>query len=119
MENKDVNVKLKPKLLLCQEHELELNFYCETCKRLVCHYCITKAHSNHKHNTAKEVANKYRKEMDEIMEPVQKVISKVSDVCQQVSMTRDRIQNRLLKLKSRSIGIISNYSEDYSNKDLG
>ena len=99
--NNNVNVKLKLKLLHCKEHELELNFYCETCKQLVCHYCITKAHLNHKHNTAKDVASKCGIEMDEIMEPVHEMISKLSEVCEKVTMTREKIQQPTIEAEKQ------------------
>ena len=101
-ENNDgINVKLKPKPLHCKEHELELNFYCETCKQLVCHYCITKAHLNHKHNTAKDVANKCRIEMDETMKPVHEMISKLSEVCEKVAMTREKVQQQTIEAEKQ------------------
>ena len=62
----------KAKFALCQEHEIELNFYCETREQLVCHYCIMKDHFQHEHDTVKKVANKYRQQMDDIMNPVDK-----------------------------------------------
>ena len=97
MENKDVSIKLKPKPLMCPQHELELNFYCETCERLVCHYCITKKHFNHKHNTAKDVAGKHRAEMDEAMKPVDRLITILSERHQKVTMTRERIEQQTIE----------------------
>ena len=58
-EKKDIVVRPKAKPLLCQEHELELNFYCDTCEQLVCRYCTTTDHTGHKHNTVKKMANKH------------------------------------------------------------
>ena len=54
----DIKDKIKPKkqVLLCKKHDIELKFYCETCKELVCLYCTTKAHSTHSHDAIKEVA---------------------------------------------------------------
>ena len=43
----NITIKPKPKFLPCQEHEIELKFYCETCDQLVCHYCIMKDHLKH------------------------------------------------------------------------
>ena len=100
-ENNDINVNLKPRPLYCQEHELELSFYCETCKQLVCHYCITKAHLNHKHNTAKDVANKYRIEMDEIMEPVHEMINELYEVCHKVTVTSEKIQHQTIEAEKQ------------------
>jgi len=71
------SVKPKARFALCR-HEIELNFYCETCKELVCHYCITKDHFPHKHNTVEKVASKYRQQMEDAMKPVGKMIEGIS-----------------------------------------
>ena len=86
-----ITIKPKSKFALCQEHELELNFYCETCDQLVCQYCIMKDHLKHDHDTVKKMATKHRKELDKIMEPVEKMIEGLSVVCKKVSNTRDKI----------------------------
>ena len=87
-----VTIKPKSKVALCQEHELELNFYCETCDQLVCHYCIMKDHFRHDHDTVKKMATKHRKELDKIMEPVGKMIEGVSVACKKVSNERNNIR---------------------------
>ena len=86
-----ITIKPKSKSALCQEHELELNFYCETCDQLVCQYCIMKDHLKHDHDTVKKMAIKHRKELDKIMEPVEKMIEGLSVACKKVSHTRDKI----------------------------
>ena len=86
-----ITIKPKSKFALCQEHELELNFYCETCDQLVCQYCIMKDHLKHDHDTVKKVATKHRKELDKIMEPVDKMIKGLSVARRKVSNTSDKI----------------------------
>ena len=86
-----ITITPKSKFALCQEHELELNFYCETCDQLVCQYCIMKEHFNHDHDTVKKMASKHRKELDKIMEPVEKMIEGLSVACKKVSNVRDKI----------------------------
>ena len=88
---KKIVIKPKAKYAMCQKHELELNFYCETCDQLVCHYCIVKDHLKHDHDTVKEMAVKHRKELDKIMEPVGKMIDGLSVVRKKVSNMRDKI----------------------------
>ena len=90
-KKEEVAIKSKAKYAMCQKHELELNFYCETCDQLVCHYCIMKDHLKHDHDTVKEMAIKHRKELDKIMEPVEKMIEGFSVACKKVSNTRDNI----------------------------
>ena len=87
-----ITIKPKSKSAQCQEHELELNFYCETCDQLVCHYCIMKDHLKHDHDTVKKMATKHRKELDKIMEPVEKMIEGLSVARKKVSNTRDKIR---------------------------
>ena len=90
-KKEEVAIKPKAKYAMCQKHELELNFYCETCDQLVCHYCIMKDHLKHDHDTVKEMAIKHRKELDKIMEPVEKMIEGFSLACKKVSNMRDKI----------------------------
>ena len=86
-----ITIKPKSKFALCQEHELELNFYCETCDQLVCHYCIMKDHLKRDHDTVKKMATKHRKQLDKIMEPVEKMIEGLSIARKKVSNMRDKI----------------------------
>ena len=86
-----MTIKPKSKFVLCQEHELELNFYCETCDQLVCHYCMMKDHFKHDHDTVKKMATKHRKQLDKIMEPVEKMIEGLSVARKKFSNTRDKI----------------------------
>ena len=86
-----ITIKPKSKFVMCSKHELELNFYCETCDQLVCHYCIMKDHLKHDHDTVKEMATKHRKELDKIMEPVEKMIERLSVARKKVSNTRNNI----------------------------
>ena len=91
-EKKDINVRPKAKPLICQEHDLELNFYCDTCEQLVCIYCTMTDHVGHKHNTVKKMANKHREEMDKIIEPVDIMIAELSKAHHKVTATREKIQ---------------------------
>ena len=86
-----ITIKPKSKFALCQEHELELNFYCETCDQLVCHYCIMKDHLKHDHDTVKKMATKHRKQLDKIIEPVEEMIEGLSVARKKVSNMRDKI----------------------------
>ena len=91
-EKKDINVRPKAKPLLCQEHDMELNFYCGTCEQLVCHYCTTTDHFGHEHNTAKKMANKNRAELDDIIKPVEEMIGELSKTHQKVTTTREKVE---------------------------
>lgn len=47
-------------LLKCPDHDLELQFYCESCEKLICIYCTMNRHANHSHGAIKEKAAKHR-----------------------------------------------------------
>ena len=85
------NLRPKAKPMLCKDHDLDLNFFCETCDQLVCHYCTTNEHNGHVHNSVKKLANKHRKEMEKIMEPVEKMIDDLSALRQEVTATGEEI----------------------------
>ena len=91
-EKKDINVRPKAKPLLCQEHDMELNFYCGTCEQLVCLYCTTTDHNGHEHNTVKKMANKNRMELDDIIKPVEEMIGELSKAHQNVTTTREKVE---------------------------
>ena len=91
-EKKDINVRPKAKPMLCQEHDMELNFYCGTCEQLVCHYCTTTDHNGHEHNTVKKMANKNRAELDDIIKPVEEMIGELSKAHQKVTTTREKVE---------------------------
>ena len=90
VQSKKEGITIKPKSTsaLCQKHELELNFYCETCDQLVCNYCVMKDHIKHDYDTVKKMAIKHRKDLDE---PVEKITEGLSVACKKVGNARDKI----------------------------
>ena len=89
----DIKDKVKPKkqVLLCKKHDIELKFYCETCKELVCLYCTTKAHSTHSHDAIKEVAAKHREQLKKTTAPLKDMITKLSQVHSNISDTKEKM----------------------------
>ena len=55
---KDIYEQPNTKLKLCQELDMELNFYCGTCEQVVCQCCTTTDHNGYEHNTVKKMFNK-------------------------------------------------------------
>ena len=90
-KKESITIKPKSKFALCQEHELELNFYCVTCDQLVCQNCTMEDHLKHDHDTVNKMATKHRKELDKIMEPVAKMIKGLSIACKEVNDMRYEI----------------------------
>ena len=91
-KKEEFNLQLKVKRLLCPDHStLELDFFCETCDQLICHYCTTNEHNGHVHNSVKKMANKHRKELEKIIEPVEKMIIDLSASREKVAATGEEI----------------------------
>ena len=110
LQSKMKEVKLRPKAkqMLCPDHDLDLNFFCETCDQLVCNYCTTNEHSGHVHNSVKKMANKHRKELEKIMEPVEKMIVDLSALCQQVKAAGEDVGSQTTKIHQQ----IDSYYEE-------
>ena len=92
LSNVSSDIILQPKgaTTLCPEHDNELKYYCETCKELVCLYCTTKKHSTHEHETVKKVIGKHRRNLDNVIAPVNKIIDSLSQAHEQVdAMVKD------------------------------
>ena len=109
-KKKKVNLRPKAKEMLCPDHELGLKFFCETCDQLVCHYCTTNEHSGHVHNSVKKMANKHRKELEKVMEPVEKMIVDLSALRQKVKATGEDIGSQATEVDQQ---IDSYYEELY------
>ena len=62
--NKDL-IQSKSKFPTCQEHDLELEYYCETCGKLVCVLC-TGEHEDHKYDVVKKFVSKFQSELNKI-----------------------------------------------------
>ena len=79
-------IVLQPKAdtMLCAEHENELKYYCESCKKLVCLYCTTKKHSTHEHEIVKKVIGNHRSNLDNVVAPVNKILKSLFQARQQV-----------------------------------
>ena len=91
LQSKKEGDTVNSEFALCQEHQLEIKFYCETCDQLACQNCITKEHFNHDCDIVKKMATKHRKELDKIMEPVEKMIEGLSVSREKLSNTREKI----------------------------
>ena len=90
--NKDL-IQSKSKFPTCQEHDLELEYYCETCEKLVCLQC-TREHDNHEYNVAKKFANKYQSELNKVTAPIEVMIEDLSKVHNSVEDIRTAIRQK-------------------------
>ena len=82
--SQDTVLKPKAVTMLCSEHDNELKYYCESCKELVCLYCTTKKHDTHEHEIVKKVVGKHRKNLDDAVAPINKIIDSLLQAHQQV-----------------------------------
>ena len=77
----------------CQQHDLELENYCETCKKLVCIQC-TREHEGHKCDSVRKFANKYQSKLEDITASIQvkrKDVSKLyNSIMQQIALIRQQ-----------------------------
>ena len=97
-KREDVTVRLKHKALLCNEHDMVLEIYCNTCNQLICLYCTNKEHHGHDHNTVKKCAITHREEMDQIMVPVDMMIDRLSGVCDEVIASSKDIETQEMEI---------------------
>jgi len=79
--NKNVPLQTKPTTVMCEKHNVELLFYCETCEELICMCCTTKEHSGHNHKAVKQSVGKYREELKKITTPVKDMNNRLSKAC--------------------------------------
>ena len=62
------------KLLYCSKHtQQELDYYCETCNKVICHSCTMSDHDGHVHITSKMAVTKNRDELTKMAAPVEKM----------------------------------------------
>ena len=92
--NKGATLEVKAKIPSCKEHEYELKHYCETCEELVCLYCTMKGHSDHSHDTVKNMAGKHRNKLKEITAPVDEMIRGLAEAYDNIDKTRKNIKQR-------------------------
>ena len=87
-----VPLRTKPKTVMCEKHNIELSFYCETCKELICMCCSTQEHSEHSHNAADQLAGKVRDELKKITAPVKEMKECLSRACNNLNEMAKEIE---------------------------
>ena len=110
--NKDL-IQSNCKFPKCQQHGLELENYCETCKKLVCTQCATE-HKGHKCDVVRKFVNKYQSELEEITALIQEMFEDVSKLCNSI-----KEQIAILRQQGDEFNIeIDSYYDEVSNKLL-
>ena len=80
----------------CPEHKKnELDYYCETCDKLLCWYCTTKKeHAEHAHELVEKMASKHRSVLAEIIAPVEEMSENLSKAEANIVSTQEKIKEQ-------------------------
>ena len=92
--NKDAPIQAKVKIPLCEEHDEQLKYYCETCDELVCMYCTVTKHNGHNHGSVKQMGTKHRNELKKITDPVEGMIKNLSEAHDNIEKMRKKTRVR-------------------------
>ena len=90
--NKDL-IQSKSKFPTCQEHDIELEYYCETCEKLVCVQC-TGEHEDHKYDVVKKFAYKHQNELKEVTAPIEVIIQDLSKLNDSIEGVRTAMRQK-------------------------
>ena len=59
----------------CPQHKKPLEAFCETCQELVCFFCATRSHNNHRVRMNADIVENCKKELEEGAQPVKQQIA--------------------------------------------
>ena len=89
-----IDAQLLAKVPSCNDHNYELNHYCETCDKLVCFYCTVKEHNGHNHDTVNNMATKHRSKLKEVTASVDKMVRDLSEAHENIDEMRIKIRRQ-------------------------
>ena len=90
--NKDL-IESKSVFPTCQEHDLELEYYCESCEKLVCIQC-TGEHKDHKCDVVKKFANECQNTLKELAASIEVMMEDFSKTCVAIDDMRTAIRQQ-------------------------
>ena len=90
--NKEL-IQSKSKFPTCQKHDLELEYYCETCEKLVCVQC-TGEHEDHKYDVVKKFASKCQSELQEATASLEIMIKGISKLHNSIEVVKKAIRQQ-------------------------
>ena len=79
---------------MCGEHNVELLYYCETCDKLVCRHCLVQDHPGHRQDTAKNIANTYKRKFKEVTAPIEKMNKDLSETYNNIDKIKNMMQQK-------------------------
>ncbi|XP_065889264.1 E3 ubiquitin-protein ligase TRIM71-like [Dysidea avara] len=99
-EHDVVAVQSIEKILYCPIHsKKELDHYCETCDKVICHYCVTKDHGGHTFDTVESTASKHRNELIKIITPVDEMSTSLTKAKKDINLMKGKIENQAIKIE--------------------
>ncbi|XP_065888539.1 E3 ubiquitin-protein ligase TRIM71-like [Dysidea avara] len=99
-EHDVVAVQSIEKTLYCPIHsKKELDHYCKTCKKLICHYCVTstKDHVGHTFDMIESAAVKHRNELTDIIAPVDEMSTSLTKTKKDIINMKSKLENQAKK----------------------
>ena len=83
------------KVLYCPNHQKnELDYYCNTCDKIVCLYCTVKDHVGHTHDIVEKTASEHRNALRKIIAPVDEMIENLSKAEANIVSTQEKIKEQ-------------------------
>ena len=82
-------------LEMCRHHSKPLDFYCRTCKCLICYYCTAKDHRDHNfEDKLTEVADEEREKVKHATAPLEELLDQVRKAVKELEDTEKQIDVR-------------------------
>ena len=92
-------VQPKEKVIHCPKHNKnELDYYCETCDKIVCLYCTVKDHVGHTHDIVEVTATKHRNELTKMIAPIEKMSENLSKAKETIITMKDKILKQVTEV---------------------
>ena len=107
-------LKLMVKEYNCNEHGHEkqvLDFYCATCTKPVCNYCVVSQHKEHKFYDLSRAASEQRSEMKQLQESVDNILRKL----EVATNNTDKMKQHVETSKKSATNLINSTFEGLSH----
>ena len=86
----------------CSKHPTkELDIYCETCKEVICHYCVLKVHRDHQYDLATDVFLQQKKVLVSSVEPVEQQLVSVNKALEDLKSLSGEITSQRQDLETK------------------
>ena len=97
--------------IMCKHHCKQLDFYCNDCRCLICHYCTAMDHKDHDYeDKLTEVADKEREKVKHAAAPLDKLLEQVRKAIKELECTEKQIS---MKGEANVETIRATYDEVY------